>query len=394
MFDLSAELDELRTHTTEWLHAARDDVVRDQRRLRARERAITLILDERGAIDDSLAARDGITVRDVRATVEEARALEHLPHLAAAAAEGRLSDSQLNSVVQLADPDTDRIWSEQAAHVDPAELRRQVRAQRTPTVHEARERRDRRSLRYWWNEQTRMLDGRFSLPDLDGAAFESVIQQVTERMRPSRGGQWERHDRRAADALIALVRRFEGHTDTLAEGVKPDVVVSIRPGYPAEVADGIFLADEQVEQLRANCNVSVAFLDEHGSVTAISRTTTVLRRKVRRAVIQRDGRCRWPGCDARSGLEVHHLLPRSCGGTDDFTNLATVCAPHHRQLVPLGDMVLAGNPNDPAGIRLVRSCEIDWVGTTTNAGATGIAGGGGNGRIHRARARSRAGPAG
>ena len=365
MFDPSAEIDELRTHTTEWLRTARDEVVREQRRLRARERSITLVLDERGAIDDSIAAHDGISLRDVKATVEAARALENLPHLATAAAEGRLSEAQVNAAVQLAEPETDQAWTEQVQHLDPAELRRQVRAQRTPTVEEARRRRDARYLRYWWNDNTKMLDGRFSLPDLDGAAFESVIQQVTERMRPAKGQAWERWDRRAADALHELVRRYQGETDTLAEGVAPNVVVTVRPDGPAEVADGIMLADEQVEQMRANCTIELAFVDEHGSITAISRATTAISRKVRRAVMRRDGRCRWPGCEAREGIEIHHILPRSCGGTDDFTNLVSVCAPHHRRLVPLGEMVLAGNPNDPGGIRLARSCEIDWSGQVT-----------------------------
>ncbi len=364
MFDVTAEIDELRTHTTEWLHDARDSVVREQRRLRARERAITLVLDERGAIDDSLAARDGISLRDFRANVQTARTLEMLPHLAAAGAEGRLSEDQMNSAVQLADQHTDEEWADRAEHIDPAELRRQVRAQKTPTVDEARRRRDGRSLRYWWNQQTGMLDGRFSLPDVEGAAFESVIQQVTERMKPGKGRQWERWDRRAADALTELVKRYQGDSDTLAEGVRPNVVVSVRSDGPAEVADGVMLADEQVEQMRANCTIELAFLDEHGSVTAISRATTALSPKVRRSVIKRDGRCRWPGCEVRDGLEVHHIRPRSCGGTDEFTNLVAVCAPHHRLLVPLGEMVLAGNPNDPGGIRLVRACEIDWAGRT------------------------------
>jgi hypothetical protein len=39
-----------------------------------RELAVTAVLDQRGAVDDSLAARDGVSVRSVRETVETARA--------------------------------------------------------------------------------------------------------------------------------------------------------------------------------------------------------------------------------------------------------------------------------------------------------------------------------
>ena len=43
------------------------------------------------------------------------------------------------------------------------------------------------------------------------------------------------------------------------------------------------------------------------------------------AVLQRDGKCRILGCDIRGPLEVHHLLPRAWGGTDELSNLASVC---------------------------------------------------------------------
>lgn len=36
-----------------------------------------------------------------------------------------------------------------------------------------------------------------------------------------------------------------------------------------------------------------------------------------------------PRCRARSQLERHHLLNRSQGGTDDQSNLLTVCHHHH-----------------------------------------------------------------
>jgi hypothetical protein len=43
-------------------------------------------------------------------------------------------------------------------------------------------------------------------------------------------------------------------------------------------------------------------------------------------VLTRDGHCRCGDCDLRYGLHVHHLRPRSWGGTDELSNLATVAS--------------------------------------------------------------------
>ena len=74
-------------------------------------------------------------------------------------------------------------------------------------------------------------------------------------------------------------------------------------------------------------------------------------------MLLRDGHCRWPGCTHDRGLQIHHLWPRSWGGTDDIANLAAVCAgggtDHHPRLAPHGPSLLLGNPNQPDGLRLV-----------------------------------------
>jgi hypothetical protein len=75
-----------------------------------------------------------------------------------------------------------------------------------------------------------------------------------------------------------------------------------------------------------------------------------------RAILLRDQRCRCGGCDRRHGLHIHHLRPRSWGGTDDPGNLALVCArgpdAHHQMLIPHGPWALVGNPYEVGGLRM------------------------------------------
>ena len=327
-------------------------------------------LDERGQSIDALAAESGTSVRTMRENVEVARALESLPEIAAAAHDGLLSDEQLGSVVQLADEGSDAAWAQRAARMSPVDLARQVRTLAKPTVEDSRRRQEARSLRMWWDADHAMLNLRGALPDLMGAEFEQTVNSLVDQLKPPPGGTWDTRAHRGADALLQLCRigrrhvteaRDDAysdseeacHTPTLAP--KPVLVVEVPISGPATIA-GIPLADAMVEQLRVNSTIEPIVVDAHGSPLHVGRRRSLLSPKIVRAVLLRDGHCRWPGCDARIGLEIHHLVPRSLGGTDEISNLATVCTVghHHQQLLPHGPWALVGNPNQPDGLQLLR----------------------------------------
>jgi len=355
-FDYAELVDDLRCHTTEWLEAARTEAVRAQRRWRTRELAITRVLDERGRIDDAVAAGDGVSVRELRDTIETARALESLPAIANAAHDGRLSDGQLAAVARLADSIDDAEWAERAPNCATSDLERLARTKSTPTAEDGRTRREARSLGFWWRtDDSGMLDGRFALPDVDGALFERVLNQMVDRMKPAKGQPWETRARRGADAIMDLVRNY-AHVEA-PSGPDPYFVVHITPDGPAEVA-GIPLPDEMVESLRASARVEPVLVDEAGAPVTRGRSRRALPPKVVRGVRLRDGKCRWPGCDRRTGLQVHHLWPVSWGGRDEQSNLALVCAgggtDHHGLMAPHGKYLLLGNPNRPDGLHVVR----------------------------------------
>jgi HNH endonuclease len=166
-------------------------------------------------------------------------------------------------------------------------------------------------------------------------------------------------EHRGADALIQLCDH-SGHSEDDHDGLslapRPLFVVEVPQRGPAEIA-GIPLPDAMVEQLRANASIEPVLVDDHGTRIASGARRSALSPKITRAVLRRDGHCRWPGCERRTGLQIHHLLPRSWGGSDDLANLAAVCtgggSDHHAKLVPHGDWALAGNPNQPDGLRLV-----------------------------------------
>ena len=125
------------------------------------------------------------------------------------------------------------------------------------------------------------------------------------------------------------------------------------PAEPIEARD----LDEWVDAARANARVHVRVVDDQGKVVHEERAKSFVSPKRRTAVVRRDGRCRWPGCEHRLRLQVHHLHPSSWGGPHDISNLAAVCPYHHGLLIPHGDHVLAGNPNQPDGLTLVDAAD-------------------------------------
>jgi HNH endonuclease len=73
---------------------------------------------------------------------------------------------------------------------------------------------------------------------------------------------------------------------------------------------------------------------------------------VRRAVLQRDHhRCCVPGCKNATFLDLHHIQPRSQGGSNDPENLRTVCGAHHRA-VHRGQLI---TERDASGLRFLHA---------------------------------------
>ena len=356
MFDIADHLDDLRSWPTDRLRKERDALVDEQRRLHTRELAVLRVLDERGQVDPTLDAA-GESARTVRDKLETARALESLPEIAAVAYEGALSPEQLSSVTKFADQDSDAEWARRAPNVAPAELARLARNAVKPSTDDSRVRYEARSLRMWWTPDKGMLQLHGQLPDVMGASFEATIQQLTERAKPAKGQAWDSFEHRAADALVGLCEQPDGQAETPTLAPRPGVHVHLPPRGPAEIA-GVPIADSLLEQLRANASIEPVLVDDDGVPVAVGKRFTVLSPKIVRAVLLRDGSCRYGNCEIRSGLEVHHLRPRSWGGTDDLANLAAVCSTHHRLLVPHGERVLIGNPNQPDGLRTVHRHDL------------------------------------
>ena len=75
-------------------------------------------------------------------------------------------------------------------------------------------------------------------------------------------------------------------------------------------------------------------------------TTDTIPAHLRRAIARRDQHCRFPGCDQPpAACHVHHLVPRSEGGTTSIGNCCLLCTFHHLIAVHRWGWKLVLNPD-------------------------------------------------
>ncbi len=92
----------------------------------------------------------------------------------------------------------------------------------------------------------------------------------------------------------------------------------------AEITGGPRIGAMALQEMLCVGKAELNLTTDDGILMGIGRTTTSLPPRLRRA-IARDGACVIDGCTSRYRLRIHHVIERSNGGTDDPSNLATLC---------------------------------------------------------------------
>ena len=78
----------------------------------------------------------------------------------------------------------------------------------------------------------------------------------------------------------------------------------------------------------------------------LGRTTRVIPPHLRKAVIQRDKKCRFPGCEQPPQVcQIHHLIPWAQGGATALGNLALFCRFHHIIVIHRWGWKITCHPN-------------------------------------------------
>jgi hypothetical protein len=331
------------------LRAAAEGLQQGISALQHQQRLVLGLIDERRAYtaDGSRDAADwaaghlGVSRRTAADQLDLGRRLVELPAIAERAAAGQLSTEQARPAAQLAEAGNEATWAQEAPTMGVANLQRRAARRRRPSAADHAAARSARTFDSWTTGQELRFRG--SMPVDDGARLLKAIERAMpdrDPVAPATLGQ------RQADGLLALA------SATIAADADPDraTVVLIAemaavcdedPAATAELETGEPVATETTRRLVCDARLSVVLQDRTGRAVGIGTTARTVTPALRRALVVRDGQCRFGTCTARRFLHAHHIAhwpaPTVMG------NLALVCYEHHHALHE-GGWHLTGDP--------------------------------------------------
>src|SRR5262245_46506344 len=299
----------------------------------------------------------GIDLGAARERVRVARALEKLPLIAVAMAQGRVSYAKARAMTRIADESNERYLLNialcgTASHVedvarnyrralDAAELSRDAVQQRDQGL-------------WWHTEADGSLAIRGRLPAEVGALFVRALQAAQDRLPIPKNVSAEtssddllRSRKRRVEALATMAESFVAHGEKDLSGADRHQIVAHvdaetfrnRCAGRCELEHGASIAAETARRLACDASVVRIVENAKGEPLDVGRKTRTIPPAIRRALNARDKGCRFPGCSFKRYVDGHHVRHWADGGETKLSNLVTLCRFHHR-LVHEGRVVV------------------------------------------------------
>ncbi|MGI8459582.1 MAG: DUF222 domain-containing protein [Propionibacteriaceae bacterium] len=305
-----------------------------------------------------------------REHVRVARALRRMPTIREAFRSGRLSYSKIREVTRVVDVVDEAHLCGLALTATASQLSRMVAAFRAADgTRIAQE--PKRQLR-WQVREDGMVEVRVRLPAEEAAVLQCALAAAEDQFGeppPAPGDAPTERPYSRVDALLDVAHSFVAAVPQDRSGEDRTLVVvqvaaeQLAPGADSEdvlagtsdrrqptchVAGAGPVETATAQRLACDADVIGAVVDRYGEVLALGRTRRLVSRAQRRALMIRDGMCRYPGCHQTHHLKAHHVRPWAAGGPTDLDNLVLLCQWHHTA-VHEGRMSMRRTPGSGAG---------------------------------------------
>ncbi len=324
----------------------------------------------------------GIALGAAREKVRVAHALAGLPKVAAAFASGQLSYSKARAITRIGSSENEDTLLMIAEHGSASHIEKTVRHFRRVTKEKAQAEHDKRSLKYYWDDEGKLVV-QATLSAEQGAVFLKALDLTVTRLEED---EWKteqeatkagktvsaetlpiRKKRLRADALAMMAEdqlAHSGEACKTADRYQVLIHADVSRGLPRYgLDDGPSLAEEAVK--RVCCDASVSHVvSRDGEPVSIGRKSRTIPPPMRRALQLRDGGCRFPGCCSARFVDGHHIQHWSEGGETSLENLVLLCRHHHRMVHEGGFSVVRASSGElvfhrPDGRRVPEAPELN-----------------------------------
>ncbi len=290
-----------------------------------------------------LAWRCAMSPGAAREHVRVARRLVDLPRTTALFGRGELSYSKVRAITRLEHVEHEDDLLGMARDATAAQLEHVVRGYRSVVRREADQgaAHARRFLRLRDEEDGSVrLSGRLTAEE--GAVLRAAIDAARDELWSKQRGTPDaaaEPDEPAtagaagdADALVLLADVALAAPALVGRSApeRHQVVIHVDAAALGGVGPGA-LAPSVVRRLCCDATLVTA-LDGGGKSLDVGRRTRAVPPAMRRALLRRDGGCRFPGCRATRRLDAHHVEHWADGGATNTANLLSLCRHHHRAL--------------------------------------------------------------
>ena len=330
------------------------------RRLAEIDRRATFRRDGHLSSASWLAGRFKMSWGHARDQVRMARALEDMPASRRALYEGELSMSAARLLVSAREADPTVFQKSERQLVDAAHIHSMQDLQRVAAYwRQAVEReaalngeeklRERRRLHASVSFMGMVrVDG-----DLDPETGETLLTALRAVLdaesRSGDGLDGRTSAQRPADALGEVCRQWlDGVDRPVVGGERPHVTVTVGSrslrngdGTTSEMDHVGPVDPETTRRIACDASIRRVVMAGRSEPLDVGRRTPVVSPGMRRAVIVRDRRCRFPGCDRpHPWCDAHHVVHWADGGPTALPNLILLCRRHHRMVHQRGGLRL------------------------------------------------------
>ena len=139
---------------------------------------------------------------------------------------------------------------------------------------------------------------------------------------------------RRADALAHIAQHYLNNSDESGSAAdRYQVVVHVTDdtvAKPPVIQNGPHVSAETSKRVSCDCSKVTVVEDDEGEPLSIGRRSRTIPPSIKRALVVRDGGCRFPGCTNHRFVVGHHIEHWADGGETSLDNLVLLCEHHHR----------------------------------------------------------------